>query len=127
MPNDPVLIIDDNLLNLKLAKKLLELEGYQVLTASNAQDTARILEFFLPRLILMDFQMPAVDGIELTRWVKGDPRLKDVIVLMLSSNDQKGDEQKARQAGCDGYLSKPIDTQSLPGIIAGYLHGDRTK
>lgn len=122
MANEPILIIDDNPLNLKLAKRLLELEGYQVLTASNAQEAIRTLEFFLPRLILMDFQMPTVDGIELTRWVKEDPRLKKVIVLILSSNDQKGDEQRARKAGCDGYLSKPIDTQALPGIVAGYLH-----
>jgi CheY-like chemotaxis protein len=121
MANEPILIIDDNPLNLKLAKRLLELEGYQVLTAANAQEAMRTLEFFVPRLILMDFQMPTMDGIELTRWVKEDSRLRRIIVLMLSSNDQKGDEQKARQAGCDGYLSKPIDTLALPGIVAGYL------
>jgi CheY-like chemotaxis protein len=125
--NEPILIIDDNPLNLKLAKRLLELEGYQVLTASNAQEAIRTLEFFLPRLILMDFQMPTVDGIELTRWVKEDPRFKKVVVLILSSNDQKGDEQRARKAGCDGYLSKPIDTQALPAMVASYLHEGSTK
>ena len=121
MTSEPILIVDDNPLNLKLAKRLLELDGYQVLTAGNAQEAMRTLGFFLPRMILMDLQMPTMDGIELTRWVKADPRLQGVIVLILSSNDQKGDEQKARAAGCDGYFQKPIDTQSLPGVVAGYL------
>ncbi|HVZ79261.1 MAG TPA: response regulator [bacterium] len=123
MSEEPILIIDDNPLNLKLAKLLLEVEHYQVHTAQGAEEAFRVLEGFRPRLILMDFQLPGVDGLELTRRLKADPRSKDAIVIMITSYDQKGDEQKAMAAGCDGYLSKPIDTQALPGIVAGYLRG----
>lgn len=124
MPNEPILIVDDNLMNLKLEKRLLELEQYQVLTAKNAAETLQILEYFRPRLILMDFQLPGVDGVELTQKVKADPKNKDILILMATSYDQQGDEARARAAGCNGYLHKPIDTQALPGIIANYLRGD---
>jgi CheY-like chemotaxis protein len=121
MPNEPILIIDDNPLNLKLAKLLLEVEKYQVRTARSAAETFEVLDQYRPRLILMDFQLPGVDGLELTKKLKNDPRSKEAIVVMITSWDQKGDEEKAKAAGCDGYLSKPIDTQALPGIVAGYL------
>lgn len=121
MSNEPILIVDDTPMNLKLEKRLLEVEKYQVLTAGNAQEALRVLEYFRPRLILMDFGLPGVDGVELTRTVKADPKNKDIIILMLTSYDQQGDETKARAAGCDGYIHKPIDTQTLPGIIGGYL------
>ncbi|HJT23476.1 MAG TPA: response regulator [bacterium] len=125
MANEPVLIVDDNLLNLKLEKRLLELEQYQVLTARNADETLRLLERFHPRLILMDFQLPGMDGVELTKKVKADPKNRDVLVLIVTSYDQRGDEAKAKAAGCDGYLNKPIDTQALPAIVAGYLRDGR--
>lgn len=124
MPNEPILIVDDNPMNLKLEKRLLELEQYQVLTARNAQETLAVLGYFRPRLILMDFGLPGVDGVELTQIVRSDPRNRDVIILMATSYDQQGDEAKAKAAGCDGYLQKPIDTQALPGVIAGYLRGN---
>ena len=127
MPNEPILIIDDNPMNLKLEKRLLELESYQVLTASNAEHAMRTLEYFHPRLVLMDYQLPGLDGVELTRKLRQNPENKGMVILMLTSNDVEGDEQKARQAGCDGYLLKPIDTQALPGIIAGYLRGNTPK
>jgi two-component system, cell cycle response regulator DivK len=121
MSNEPVLVVDDNAMNLKLEKRLLELERYQVLTAKNAEETLHILEYFHPRLILMDFQLPGLDGVELTKKIRANPDNKGVVILMVTSYDQQGDEQKALAAGCDSYLHKPIDTQALPGIIAGYL------
>jgi len=124
MPNEPILIVDDNLMNLKLEKRLLELEQYQVLTARNAEETFKILGYYHPRLILMDFQLPGVDGVELTRRIKADPKNQDILVLMVTSYDLHGDEARARAAGCDGYLYKPLDTQTLPGIIAEHLRGD---
>jgi len=124
MSNEPILIVDDNLMNLKLEKRVLELEHYQVLVAKNAAETLEILGYFRPRLILMDFGLPGVDGVELTRQVKADPKNKDILILMATSYDQAGDEAKAKAAGCDGYLIKPIDTQTLPGVIAGYLRGN---
>jgi CheY-like chemotaxis protein len=121
MAKEPILIVDDNLMNLKLAKRLLELEEYNVLTARNAEETLNLLQFYRPRLILMDFGLPGVDGVELTRRLRSDPKNRDILILMVTSYDQHGDEAKSKEAGCDGYLYKPLDTQSLPGIIAGYL------
>ena len=121
MLNEPILIIDDNLLNLKLLKRLLEIEEYQPLTAKNAQETLVLLERFHPKLILVDGQLPAVSGVELTRQIKSNPQNKDIIIVMVSSYDQKGEEQKARDAGCDGYVVKPIDTQSLLELVANFL------
>jgi len=125
MTNEPILIIDDNLMNLKLEKRLLETEGYQVLTARNADETLKLLAYFLPKLILMDFQLPIVDGIELTKKLRQIPGVKDAVILMVTSYDQQGDEARAKAAGCDGYLTKPIDTQTLPSIIAEYLRKEK--
>jgi CheY-like chemotaxis protein len=121
MLNEPILIVDDNPMNLKLEKRLLEAEQYQVLTAKNAEETLKLLEFFHPRLVLMDFQMPGLDGVELTKKLRSNPEYRNMIILMVTSYDQQGDEARAKAAGCDGYLHKPIDTQALPGIIADYL------
>jgi two-component system, cell cycle response regulator DivK len=121
MPNEPILIVDDNLMNLKLIKRLLEVEQYQALTAKNAEETLALLERFHPRLILMDFQLPGLDGVELTRQLRKDPKNKDVIIVMVTSYDQKGEEKKARAAGCDGYITKPIDTEALSGLVADFL------
>ena len=121
MAKEPILIVDDNLMNLKLAKRLLELEEYHVLTARNAEETLNLLQFYRPRLILMDFGLPGMDGVELTRRLRSDPKNRDILILMVTSYDQHGDEAKSKEAGCDGYLYKPLDTQNLPGIIAGYL------
>jgi two-component system cell cycle response regulator DivK len=121
MLNEPVLIIDDNPLNLKLMKRLLEAEQYQPLTAKNAEETMLLLERFHPRLILIDFQMPDLDGVELTKKIRSNPKNQDVIIVMVTSYDQKGEEAKARAAGCDDYIVKPIDTQALSGLIAQLL------
>jgi two-component system, cell cycle response regulator DivK len=123
MLNEPILIVDDNPMNLKLEKRLLEAEQYQVLTAKNAEETLKILEFFSPRLVLMDFQLPGMDGVELTKKIRSNPKNKEVAILMVTSYDQQGDEAKAKAAGCNGYIIKPIDTQALPVVIASYLRG----
>jgi two-component system, cell cycle response regulator DivK len=123
MSQEPILIVDDNPMNLKLEKRLLEIEDYQVLTARSAEETLKVLEYFRPRLILMDFQLPGLDGVELTREIRSNPANGDIAIVILTSYDQQGDEQKARAAGCDGYIPKPIQTQSFPGIVAGYLKG----
>lgn len=125
MSNEPILIIDDNALNLKLEKRVLEMEHYQVLTARNAEEALKLLERFQPLLILMDFGLPGVDGVELTRQLRKNPKYKDTVIVIVSSYDQRGDEEKARAAGCDGYLQKPIDIQTFPGVIAEYLRKGR--
>jgi len=123
MPGDSILIVDDNLANLKLVRVLLQVEGYEVRTASDAEEALAVLEEFHPRLILMDIQLPGVDGLELTRRLKADPKTRNILVVALTAYAMRGDEQRVLEAGCDGYLSKPIDTRALPGVVAGYLDG----
>jgi CheY-like chemotaxis protein len=123
MAGEPILIVDDNPANLKLARVLLTGEGYEVRTAADAEEALRVLEGFRPRLILMDLQMPGMDGFALTRRLKADPATKGMLILALTAYAMKGDEEKARAAGCDGYVAKPIDTRALPALIARYLAG----
>ena len=121
MAGEPILIVDDNPINLKLARVLLTNEGYEVKTAPDAEEALKIIETFKPRLILMDIQLPGMDGLELTRRLKNAPETKDILVLALTAYAMKGDDEKAKAAGCDGYITKPIDTQTFPGLIAKIL------
>jgi len=122
---EPILIVDDNPANLKLARVLLSGEGYDVRTAADAEEALVALQTFHPRLILMDLQLPGMDGFELTRQLKADPAKRSVVILALTAYAMKGDDEKARGAGCDGYIAKPIDTRALPGVVAGYLARQR--
>jgi two-component system cell cycle response regulator DivK len=121
MTGEPILIVDDNPQNLKLVRVLLAAEGYAVRTAADGEEAVRLLESFTPRLILMDIQLPGIDGLELTRRLKADERRKDIIVVALTAYAMKGDEDKARAAGCDGYIAKPIDTDSLARTVREHL------
>jgi two-component system, cell cycle response regulator DivK len=118
MASEPILIVDDNAQNLKLAMVILVAEGYEVKTAIDAEDALRVLESFTPRLILMDLQLPRMDGLELTRLLKADPARRGILILALTAYAMKGDEERALAAGCDGYMSKPIDTDALPRRVA---------
>jgi len=119
--SEPILIVDDNPANLKLARVLLTLEGYEIRTAIDAEQALRMIEALTPRLILMDIQLPGMDGLELTRLLKAMPECRDVVIVALTAYAMKGDEERARAAGCDGYIPKPIDTAALPGMIRQYL------
>ena len=123
MAGIPILIVDDNPLNLKLTRLLLLGEGYDARTATSAEEALVLLDQFKPALILMDVQLPGMDGLELTRQLKANPSTREVIVLALTAYAMKADEERARAAGCDGYIAKPIDTRTLPGVIAHYLRG----
>lgn len=122
MAGEPILIVDDNPANLKLVRVLLSLEGYDVRTAMNAEEAQTVLDTWAPRLVLMDIQLPGMDGLELTRRLKANPERRGMIILALTAYAMKGDEEKALEAGCDGYIAKPIDTRALPVILAGYLN-----
>jgi two-component system, cell cycle response regulator DivK len=125
MAGEPILIVDDNPVNLKLARVLLSAQGYQVRTASDAEEALALLRDFRPRLILMDIQLPGMDGLELTRRLKADPALEGVIILGLTAYAMKGDEEKVLAAGCDGYVAKPIDTRRFPELVADLLRAPR--
>jgi CheY-like chemotaxis protein len=117
----PILIVDDNPVNLKLARVTLAVEGYDVRTAADAEEAMALLRTFHPRLILMDLQLPGMDGLTLTRRLKDDAAMRDIVILALTAYAMKGDEQKALDAGCDGYITKPIDTRMLPVLVARHL------
>jgi len=125
MAGESILIVDDNVVNLKLARVLLSSQGYDVRTATDAEETLAILRNFTPRLILMDIQLPGMDGLELTRRLKADPKMHGVIILALTAYAMKGDEEKALAAGCDGYVAKPIDTRRFPELVAELLERPR--
>ena len=119
--NEPILIVDDNAANIRLMSYILSSKGFDVRCASDAREALAALESFLPRLILMDLQMPGMDGLELTRLLKSAPRTRDILVVAVTAYAMKGDEERARAAGCDGYITKPIDTRGLPGTVSAYL------
>jgi CheY-like chemotaxis protein len=116
-----ILVVDDNLTNLKLVSDLLAFEGHEVLNAMDAEKAQIVLADTLPDLILMDIALPGMDGLTLTRQLKADARTCHIRIVALTAFAMKGDEQKALDAGCDGYITKPIDTRALPGEVAGIL------
>jgi len=117
----PILIVDDNPTNLKLARLLLAGEGYDVRTAADAEQAMAVMAVFRPRLILMDLQMPGVDGFELTRRLKSDPVTGDIAILAVTAYAMKGDAERASAAGCDGYVPKPIDTRALLALVSRFV------
>jgi CheY-like chemotaxis protein len=121
MAKERIVIVDDSPQNLKLARVLLSGEGYDVRTATDADDAMRVITEFEPKLVLMDLQLPGMDGLTLTRQLKAQASFRDLVVIALTAYAMKGDEEKALAAGCDGYIAKPIDVATLPGVIAGYL------
>jgi len=112
-----ILIVDDNPTNLKLASLLLESEGYVVDRASSAESALERIRELLPDLILMDIELPGMDGLSLTRLLKKDPTTRHIPVIALTAFAMKGDEEKARDAGCQGYLTKPLNTRTLAAEI----------
>jgi CheY-like chemotaxis protein len=116
-----ILVVDDNPTNLKLVSNLLEFEGYDVLLAVDAEEAQVVIADTLPVLILMDIALPGMDGLSLTRILKGSERTRDIRIVALTAFAMKGDEQKALDAGCDGYVTKPIDTRKFPTQVLAFL------
>ena len=121
MAGEPILVVDDNDVNLELMRDLLEDQGYRVRVAIDANDAIAVLHDFRPRLILMDIQLPGMDGLTLTRMLKANPSMRDIRIVGLTGYAMAGDEERILAAGCDGYLAKPIDTRRLPGVISSML------
>jgi two-component system, cell cycle response regulator DivK len=122
MPNESILIVEDTPVNMKVVRVLLTRHGFDVHTAGTAEEALAVLRQFHPELILTDVQLPGMSGLDLTRKLKSDPSTRDIIVLALTAFAMKKDELNAYAAGCDGYITKPIDTRTLPEIIRKYLH-----
>jgi CheY-like chemotaxis protein len=122
-PNKRILVVDDNLRNLKLAFDVLEDAGYEVIEAVDAEEAQSMIDRNLPDLILMDIALPGMDGLTLTRKIKANERTKHIRIIALTAFAMKGDDQKALAAGCDGYITKPIDIHQLLVQVAEILRG----
>ena len=124
MTGKTVLVVDDNAVNLKLVADLLEFEGYEVLKAIDAESALMVLSARKPHLILMDIGLPGMDGLALTKYLKSVPITQSIPIVALTAFAMKGDEEKAIKAGCDGYITKPINTRSLCKEIAQIIEKD---
>jgi len=122
MADKSILVVDDVPVNLKLTDILLRREGFKVHTSSDAEQALAVLRGFHPDLMLVDIELPGMDGYSLTRLVKENPSTKDIVVIALSARASTGDDLKAFAAGCDGYITKPIDSATLVSSIRGHLN-----
>jgi len=121
MSGEKILLVEDNEVNRRLAEFLLRSQGYEVLEAASAEQAFEILATERPDLIVMDIQLPDMDGLEATRRLKEDPLLRNIPVVAVTSFAMTGDHESAVAAGCIGYITKPIDKTTFIGEIASHL------
>lgn len=121
MKASTILVIEDNPLNLELVTDLLEACGFIVRQTRTATDGLRAARETLPDLVLMDFGLPDMHGLSATQILKSDPRTAHLPVIALTAHAMKGDETSALQAGCDGFLTKPIDTRTFATAVRAFL------
>ncbi len=116
-----VLIVEDDLKSLKLFRDLLQATGYAILEATNGKKAVELAREKKPDLILMDIQMPVMDGFEATKILKADAETRNIPIIALTSYAMKEDDEKMREAGCDGYITKPIDTREFLKKVSEFL------
>jgi two-component system cell cycle response regulator DivK len=116
-----VLYIEDNLENRMLVRRILVAEGYRVLEADGAERGLSLARQERPNLIMIDINMPELDGLTMTSMMKADPILGDTPVVAITANVMKGDRERTLAAGCDGYIQKPIEVDDFPQQVARYL------
>ncbi|MET0385674.1 MAG: response regulator [Polyangiales bacterium] len=116
-----ILVVDDNPENLKLILFILSTGGYELTTANDAHEALGILAERAPDLILLDLQLPGMDGLELTRKLRARVDTREIPIVAVTAYAMKGDELKARDAGCNDYIVKPIDKRALRALVKRYL------
>lgn len=116
-----ILVVEDNAPNRELLSFLLHRDGYGVLEAENGNEAIEIARDNKPDLILMDIQMPVMDGVTAMKTLKSSPETSATRIIAVTSFAMKGDKEKALTAGFDGYIAKPIDTRAFPGLIRSFL------
>jgi two-component system cell cycle response regulator DivK len=121
VPKPRVLIIDDNALNRKLVTTLLRNRGFEIEEADSAESGSEILSRSRIAVVLMDVRLPGTDGLELTRLLRADPKHRSLIIVAITANAFAADRDAALAAGCDAYVSKPIDTAGLVPLLIGLL------
>jgi CheY-like chemotaxis protein len=119
-----ILVVEDNKLNMKLVRGLIKIGKYRMLEANNAESGIQLIREQMPDLVLMDIQLPGMDGLSATKIIKEDPDLKDIPIVALTSYAMQGDKEKALAAGCTGYIAKPIDTRKFLETVSQYLKDD---
>lgn len=116
-----VVIIEDNERNMRLMRLLLRPQGYTLHEATSGQEALDLLRVIVPDIILVDIQLPDIDGLEITRQLRQDARFASTPIVALTAYAMPGDRELFLRAGCSGYVAKPIDTRVFPSIIAAYL------
>ena len=116
-----VLIVEDNELNMKLFGDLLEAHGYATLKTGNGIEALELARAHHPDLIIMDIQLPEVSGLDVTRWLKEDEKLRPIPVIAVTAFAMKGDEERIREGGCEAYLSKPISVAKFLETVRTFL------
>jgi two-component system, cell cycle response regulator DivK len=120
-----ILYVEDNIDNRVLVRRILMAEGYEVLEAQDAHEALQVVQQQKPDLVLMDINMPEIDGYTLTARFKGMPGFDSVPIIALTANVMRGDRERSLDAGCDGYIQKPIDVDQLPIQIKRFLNNKR--
>ena len=123
--SEKILIVEDNPQNMRLVEMTLRSHGYTMLEAADGEAALEVAARERPDLIIMDMQLPRLDGLEVTRRLRQMPEFADVPIIAVTAYAMKGDRQKTAEAGCDAYLPKPINTRELPGIISKMLERKR--
>src|SRR5499433_614217 len=116
-----ILVVEDQADNRRILQDLLTSAGYEIILAENGQEALEVVARERPNLILMDIQLPLLDGYETTRRIKADPVLRAIPIIVITSYALSGDESKAKAAGCNGYVSKPYSTRQLLATIQHYV------
>jgi len=122
-----VLIVEDNPMNMRLIEMILKSDDYLLLKAIDGEEALAIATIDHPDLVLMDIRLPKLSGLEVARRLKQNAQLSHIPIIALTAHAMKGDEEKAFEAGCDSYVSKPIDTRQLPRLVASMLSPGQRK
>ena len=117
-----ILIVEDNALNRALLLAVLKPEGHELLVVDNGLRGVEVAQLEQPELILMDVMLPGINGYEATRRLKANPATQHIPIIVMGANAQLDERDRALDAGCDGYLAKPIDTRALPNQLRLFLH-----
>ena len=121
MADETILIVEDSALNRKLVETVLSPYGYHLLIAVNGEEAVKVATREKPDLILMDVQLPKMSGYDATRILKTQPETSHIAIVALSAHAMEGEHERAREAGCDGYITKPINTRAFPDQVRDYL------
>jgi len=121
MSDKNVMVVEDNEKNRKLMRVVLKAKGYNIIEAATGEEALNLLKNQKPDIILMDIQLPGIDGLTLIKQIKASVITKDIPIIAVTAYAMKGDEQKILDTGCNAYVSKPINTQELPLIVEKYI------